>query len=78
MLWFHVSCYALQLFSQEMEKRSGDAADPKKHENYIRFKKDTDELLKPGRDCVSALCGLLAFLVISLMFFPSHDAASTS
>jgi hypothetical protein len=68
----HVACYALQLFNQEMEKRSAHAADPKQHEQYVSFKKSTDELLMGGKDRIPA------FLVICLVFILSHYTASTS
>jgi hypothetical protein len=46
-----------------MGKRSAHAPNPKKHEKYIDFKKNT-ELLMKGKDYISASCGSLAPLVI--------------
>jgi hypothetical protein len=52
-----------------MEKRSARAPNPKKHEKYVDFKKNT-ELLMKGKDYISTFCGLLASLVISYCLPP--------
>jgi hypothetical protein len=52
-----------------MEKLSARAPDPKKHEKYIDFKKNT-ELLMKGKDYISTSCVSLASLVISYCLTP--------
>jgi hypothetical protein len=59
-----------------MKKRSAHARNPKKHEKYIAFKKNNERLMQ-GKDYISSLCGLLASLVIFLLFTILLDAVST-
>jgi hypothetical protein len=61
-----------------MQKRSACAPNPKKHEKYIEFKKNTEQLMR-GKDYISASCDLLAIFLYCLppdmMQFQLHDFA---